>query len=250
MTSMTESLDQLVRRIDEDRWLASRFAPDDVRARLIAIYAVNYEIARTADTVTQGAIGDIRLAWWREALVEIHGGKPARAHPVLQAYAHTAREVDLPLAVWDRLIEARGKDLDATPFAGVDDLDAYLEATAGGVMRLALAACAAEMSDAFTAAASRAWGCAGLLRSEQHWRARGRSFLPSSATRDDLVARATPAFSETRKEAGRLPAAAFPALGYVAFVPGYLRALRSRRSDTPVLARQLRLIGAAATGRL
>ena len=70
-TPMDEALDDLVRRVDEDRWLASRFAPADVRARLIALYAVNYEIARTAEVVREPGVGDIRLAWWRDALAEI-----------------------------------------------------------------------------------------------------------------------------------------------------------------------------------
>ena len=54
-------LDADVRRHDEDRWLASRFAPADVRARLIAIYALNYEIARTAEVVSTPALVEIRL---------------------------------------------------------------------------------------------------------------------------------------------------------------------------------------------
>ncbi|MBK8544168.1 MAG: hypothetical protein IPL62_11845 [Caulobacteraceae bacterium] len=49
-----DDLDTLVRRVDEDRWLAARFAPPLVRERLIAIYAVNYEIARRRPCVKQG----------------------------------------------------------------------------------------------------------------------------------------------------------------------------------------------------
>ncbi len=112
---MEESLDALIRRTDEDRWLASRFAATDVRARLIAIYALNYEIARTAEVVKEPAIGEIRLAWWREAIAEIHIGKPPRAHPVLQAYAPLA--AGLPVACWEALTIARAKDFEAAPFA-------------------------------------------------------------------------------------------------------------------------------------
>jgi 15-cis-phytoene synthase len=67
-------LDRLVRRVDEDRWLALRFAPEEVRARLIALYAVNYEIARTAEIVSEPALGDIRLEWWRSALEQMAEG--------------------------------------------------------------------------------------------------------------------------------------------------------------------------------
>jgi 15-cis-phytoene synthase len=246
---MPESLESTIRRVDEDRWLASRFAPEDRRARLIAVYAVNYEIARTSDTVTQGAIGDIRLAWWREALAEIHAGRPARVHPALQAYARTVSETRTPFYVWDHLIDARGKDLDAVPFATLVELDTYLEATAGGVIRLALSVCGAAMSDAFVNWAAHAWGCTGLLRSEPHWRARGRSFLPPRVTRNQIIERARTAHRELQTLA-RPSAAAFPAIGYLALVPGYLRAIRAGGSDTSLVVRQLRLIGGSACGRL
>ena len=40
--------------------LASRFAPPEARRQLIALYALNYEIAHTAETVTQATLGDMR----------------------------------------------------------------------------------------------------------------------------------------------------------------------------------------------
>ena len=78
------TLDAEVRRVDEDRWLASRFAPAHVRARLIAIYALNAEIAKTADVVTQAPIGDIRLAWWRDAIAEVHADDIHTCHESLR----------------------------------------------------------------------------------------------------------------------------------------------------------------------
>src|SRR4029078_1774993 len=121
------ALDAEVRRVDEDRWLASRFAPGNARARLIAVYALNNEIARTADVVTQAQIGDIRLQWWREALAEIFEGAPVRAHPVLAAIARAHRQTPLRQQPLEALIDARGRDLDPAPFATFADIDAYLD---------------------------------------------------------------------------------------------------------------------------
>jgi 15-cis-phytoene synthase len=250
---MPDNLDREVRLHDEDRWLASRFAPAGVRARLIALYAVNYEIARTAEVVTQAAVGDIRLAWWREALAEIAEGKAARAHPAVAAYAEAWRQTPAPAGAAERLIEARAKDLEATPFASWAELTDYLDATAGGVMRLAAAASggAAQEHEHLIAAAAQAWGGVGLLRAEAHWRARGRSWVPRDGGGGaGLKAHAKTALDEARELAGVLPAQLFPALGYVALAGGYLRALERGRADTPLLQRQLRLIAASATGRL
>lgn len=241
------TLDAEVRRVDEDRWLASRFAPAHVRARLIAIYALNAEIAKTAEVVTQAQIGDIRLAWWREAIEEIRTGKPTRAHPVLQAYAAARGVCDD--AAWDAIIDARAHDLDAAPFETWDDLNAYIDATAGGVMRLALAACDAAAPAAFISAAAQAWGSVGLLRAAKHWHARGRQLLPrSGGSTSELVARASRAYQEAR--ATTLSSAAFPALGYVALTGSYLRALQQDRTERPLFKRQLKLVLAAATGKI
>jgi phytoene synthase len=229
--------------------LASRFAPADVRARLVAIYALNHEIARTADVVTQAAIGDIRLQWWREALAEVFDGRAVHAHPVLGAIAAAQRETPLPQDALQGLIDARGRDLDAAPFATFAEIDAYLDGTAGNLMRIALAACGACLDTGIADAAARAWGYAGLLRVAAHWRAKGRSILPHNEPDPHaMVARARSAFAAAR--AGAVPTGAFPAIGYVALTPLYLRAIESGGTECSLFTRQLKLVAAAATGRL
>jgi phytoene synthase len=243
------ALDAEVRRVDEDRWLASRFAPADVRARLVAIYALNHEIARTADVVTQAAIGDIRLQWWRDALAEVFDGRPVRAHPVLAAIKQVHCETVLPRERLDALIDARGRDLDAKPFATFAEIDAYVDGTAGNVMRIAAAACATELGSAVVNAAARAWGYAGLLRAAWRWRAKGRSVLPlENADPHTMVERARTAYATARSEA--VPADAFPAIGYVALTPTYLRGIEDGRTERSLFMRQLKLVAASATGRL
>jgi phytoene synthase len=247
-------LDALVRRVDEDRWLASRFAPADVRQRLTAIYALNYELARIAETVHEPGLGDIRLTWWRDALAEVHAGATPRAHPVLSAYARAHGQTPFTPGVVEALIEARRKDLEATPFATVAAFDDYLAATAGGVMRLGVEACGESHSrdeiDRFVFWAGWLWGCAGLLRAREFWAARGRSFISGEGgSVEALIARAESATREIRTLA-RPPSAAFPALGYVTLAHGYLSAVKSGRRSAPLLARQVRLIAASATGRI
>ena len=243
------ALDADVRRHDEDRWLASRFAPDAARERLVALYAMNHEIARTAETVRQAAIGEIRLQWWRDAIAEIFAGQTPRAHPIVQAFASAHAETPFAADVLDALIHARPADLDVVPFATWEAVDAYLDATAGGLMRLAFTACGAAPVETIGAAA-RAWGYAGLMRAGAHWQARGRSFLPPGGDPHAMLERAKAAHAEARAKAGRLDAMAFPAVGYVALVPGYLRALERGETSRPLLLRQVKLVAASATGRL
>jgi len=242
-------LDAEVRRVDEDRWLASRFAPADVRARLVAIYALNHEIARTADVVTQAAIGDIRLQWWRDALAEVFDGRRVRAHPVLAAIAQAHRETPLPRDTLEALVDARGRDLDSAAFATFAEIDGYLDGTAGNLLRTALAACGADSDAPIVDAAARAWGYAGLLRAAAHWRAKGRSILPQeNSDPHAMVKRARAAFAAAGLEV--ISAEAFPAVGYVTLTPLYLRAIEDGRTERSLFTRQLKLVAASATGRL
>lgn len=242
---MNDDLDTLVRRVDEDRWLASRFAAPTVRRRLIAVYAVNHEIARTAETVREATLGDIRLAWWREAIEEVLAGKAPRIHPALVTLQAAQCETPMPPAVWERLIDARRADLEPTPFATRVELEAYIDATAGSVMRLAAACCATDATEheALIARLAQRWGVAGILRSEHFWRARGRGLIPADTSRDELRA----ALRTGARQA--VPAQLFPALSYAALVPAYVRT-EGVRSDAPLLERQFRLVASSATGRV
>lgn len=230
-------IDATVRRVDEDRWLASRFASASVREKLNALYAVYYEIARTPEVAREPAIGLIRLAWWREALAEIAEGKPARTHPALSALRQSWG-VTIDADAFAAITEARARDCEDAPFASEAELELYVDATAGVLMRVAMEACAPGVADnepAFMRSAARAWGYAGLART-------GRR-APV-----DLAALAQAAYAQAKPLSRALPSAAFPAMGYVALTPAFLRALHAERGQPALLSRQLKLVAAAATG--
>lgn len=244
-----EDLDALVRRVDGDRWLASRFASAYARPKLIALYAAYYEVAHTTESVREPALGDIRLEWWRAGVEEIAAGKPPRAHPALTALKDSAA----PLGPVKEIISTRARDLDMTPFATWDELETYIDGTAGALMRGAIEACIPDVTDAtraFARHAALAWGYAGLLRAAPHWQARGRSVIPNEGSLDEMKRRAGVAYREARKDSRAVPADAFAAIGYVAFVPHYLKAMSQARQEVSLFARHVALILAAATGRI
>lgn len=79
-------LDARVRRVDEERWLSSRYAPVSERAALIVLYAFYYELARVRVSVSDPTLGQIRFQWWRDALSELARGEQ-RQHDVVSALA-------------------------------------------------------------------------------------------------------------------------------------------------------------------
>ena len=125
-----------IRRNDYDRYLSVLFAPRASRPYLFALYAVNHEIAKTAEIARDPMMGAIRLQWWREAFDELHAGEP-RHHEALLALAETLRAHDLPKAMFDAMLDARELDFEKAPFADMAALEAYADATSGILMRLA-----------------------------------------------------------------------------------------------------------------
>jgi phytoene synthase len=162
----TETLAHSLRRHDRDRYLTTLFAPADRRGALIALYAFNFEVAKTREIVREPLLGRIRLQWWREAIDEIYRGATPRHHEVVEPLATAIRAHDLTRYHFDRLIDARESDLADEPPADLAALEAYAEDSAARLVRLAL-----EILDAHDAAAEAAarhvgiaWALIGTIR--------------------------------------------------------------------------------------
>ncbi|MFZ5670635.1 MAG: squalene/phytoene synthase family protein [Pseudomonadota bacterium] len=213
---MDQDLDALIRRVDPDRWLSSRFVADAAaRADLVALYALDHELRRVAQAVRDPLMGEIRLTWWREALEDLAGGRPPRAHPVLRAIATG----QLPPGDLATLAEARLGDLD--DLSG-EALVRHVDAAEGLVMTLAARRLAASADARDLGQAARAWGL---------------------ARRDPQAALA--AVRASRADLGRLPPAAFPAAAHAALAADYAR------GKTPGdLGKRVRILGAVLTGRI
>ena len=273
-------LDEMVRNADEDRWLASRFAPKPLRRQLTALYAFNIEVASVADKVGEPRLGEIRLQWWRDSVGSIFQGGPIPDHPVTRALAELRNQADLPLNVFDELLTARVSDLSHAPFETWGDVDNYIDATEGGLMRMAALLCqpeatASSQRASALQAAARAWGYVKLLRALPAWTAQQRTFFPR-ALRANIVQgsdpveidnaglamaahavldRAAGAQKNLERFASALGKDLFPGVGYVALTPMYTREQSQRelgqiRKPVSLLQRQLKLVAAAAVGHI
>ncbi|MCY1647953.1 phytoene/squalene synthase family protein [Caulobacter sp. SL161] len=234
----TETLDDLVRRVDHDRWLATRFIADPAaRADVIALYGLNYELARVAGGVSNALMGEIRLTWWREAMEEIAAGKPPRKHPNVEALAASGFDANA-LAV---LAEARFTDLDEGPLKDEAAVLAYIDGTAGALAVLAARRLNPAADPHAVKGAARAWGLSGLWRLKSV----GRSRLPEDWTQADVKQRVEAQLKAARREVRGLPVAAFPAVTPAALARAYVSG-----REMGELEKKLRLTLAVATGRL
>jgi 15-cis-phytoene synthase len=71
---------------DPERALILAYAPVRVRPALAALLALDDALAQLLRTTSQPAVGQLRLAWWREALAKLDTAAPP-AEPVLRALA-------------------------------------------------------------------------------------------------------------------------------------------------------------------
>jgi phytoene synthase len=173
--------EDLVRRNDRDRWLASLFVPQERRGHIHALYAFSYEMARVNDLVSEPLLGEIRFQWWRDALEGANQGD-AMANPVSAALLDTIARFGLPIAPFLELIEARAHALFEDEIESVRALESHLDATCSNLFRLAmhlLDGGAAAAGAAASRHAGIAYGLAGLMRSLPWQYMKGRLFVPS-----------------------------------------------------------------------
>lgn len=276
MTALTAQLIEELAAADPDRMLAAGFAAPEIRARLIALIGFNHELARAREAVREPGLGAIRLQWWREAVEACCGPGPVRRHPVVLALAGAVREADLPRALLDAMIDAREAEFEDAPFANVAQLEDWLDAGPGNLVRLSLLACGLPAIDAGADRLARetgiGWGLAGLMRALPWWSARGACWIPADrlaaaglergqlaaeppppalpAALAPLVHRVAAARATVRPLARALPAECVAAYIYLALAPGQARrAARGVAGPDLLLLRQLKLVGAAAVRR-
>jgi phytoene synthase len=220
---MDDDLDDLIRRVDPDRWLSSRFIADPaLRADVIAVYAYDHELARAPKVASNSLLGEIRLTWWREMLDEAYEGRPVRRHPTAQALAAAIARHALAREPLEAMIDARYRELDATPMRAQEAL-AWARDTAGRAAETA----AAILAPGADAGPARAGGTAWAL---------GRR----AAADPKLSKVAERAVKGARAAARKLHPAAFPAIAHVALIG---------RRRGPMLDR-LRITLAVARGRI
>lgn len=95
-----------------ERDLILTYAPAPGRAALAALLMLDEALAALLRTTREPAIGQIRLAWWREALERLDGAPPP-AEPVLQAVAASGLKGSALTPIvhgWEVLIEAERLD--------------------------------------------------------------------------------------------------------------------------------------------
>jgi phytoene synthase len=225
-------LDAEVRRVDPDRWLASRFIADPgARADVLVLYAFDHELSRIDQVTSSDLAAEIRLTWWRETLQVIRSGAAPQTHPVAQAVARIVGARALPAEPLEAMIAAR-MDILGVPQLEWARARAWATGAQGALARLAARVLDPAADEALAAPAGIVWGLLLLRRSR---RAGGDQF--------DLGLRAM--LAEASQAARQLPTGAFPAA-----LPATLARADLGARTPGELRKRARLAMAVLTGRL
>jgi phytoene synthase len=174
----------ILREGDPDRYLATLFAPSSARDDLSALYALNVDLARIGERVSEPSLGEIKLQWWREAL-DRAAINEATASPVADAIGSLLQRHSGAAEPIGRMIDAREFDVAVKIMPDMAALDAYLDGTAGSLFAAGVIVGGgnADRLQSLCAQAGRAYGLTGLMRSLPVHAAHGRCDLPEELLR-------------------------------------------------------------------
>lgn len=111
---------------DPDRFIADLFAPVTARRHLHALHAFDAEISRIRFVVSEPALGEIRLQWWRDAIAN----DAASGNPIADALLTSISELELPRDAFDKYLSARIFDFYNDPMPSLADFEGYAGETA------------------------------------------------------------------------------------------------------------------------
>jgi NADH dehydrogenase [ubiquinone] 1 alpha subcomplex assembly factor 6 len=132
----------MLRKSDHDYWLMGLLLPQRARGGFYAIRAFNVETATIIDSARGKVLpAQVRLQWWRDNMQKIYdGGDVQSGSPVLASLADAVRTHGLSRRWFDRVIEARERDLTDGQHqpASMADLERYCSDTATSMVLLSL----------------------------------------------------------------------------------------------------------------
>jgi|GEM_PF-1322382 len=247
-----------LKQADPDRLRSAGFSDAALAADLTLLYAFHYELAKVPEIVSEPMIGQIRYQWWRDVVTEIYEDKPVRAHEVTTPLAALFKKSEMPRFWVDRLIDARERDLDPTPFNNLDAAKDYCAQTSGLLMQMAVAIAASynatsSLNMDAVALAGQSWGLTGLARS---WRFYHGSML-NSLEFEAVCEAANEDYNKAKSSLGAIPVPVIPTISYAALIPKYLKRMTSKHHNPETMMpsyapplKTLRLLGVSMTGKI
>ena len=145
---------------DPERRLALAYAPRDRRPALALLWALDERLGSIVAATREAMLGEIRLAWWRDALAGLGETAPA-GEPLLESLMAEVRAGRVSSSVLSAMPEGWGALLEPMPLSA-DALIRFAEQRGAGLFRAAASVLGAERIDA--GAIGTVWALTDLAR--------------------------------------------------------------------------------------
>lgn len=99
------------------------FLPPEKRRAITALYAFCREIDDVVDECSDPAVARAKLAWWREEIGKVFSGNPE--HPVGRALHAVVSRHDLPIELFNEIMDGMEMDLDQPRYPDFKSLQLY-----------------------------------------------------------------------------------------------------------------------------
>lgn len=245
-TVVTTEMREAARLLEPDRYLAALLAPRQVRDSLVILAAFVAELRRIPHIVSDPNLAEIRLTWWRDALLETGSG--ATGNPLADATRALIVRYALDRAAFEVWFDALADTFYAGPPEDEAELDLQLGLIEGTPFALAAQICGEKPSAELRVVCAMGGVAYGLVRIGLEFPrslARGRLDLPgllpdtaedlreidAKTARDIMERLANPRIAAFRREFPKLAKNVRTALLPVALVEPYLRACCNQRHD-------------------
>ncbi|KAI0405652.1 squalene/phytoene synthase [Xylaria palmicola] len=163
-----------LRQSDYDSFLIRNFIPASRRDAYDAFRALNLELVRLPEVVSNPTIGQMRVQFWRDAINNTFAGRPPKEpimillHKVLSRLAEASPESSpSSIRFWLlRMVSTRAKHMDNRPFPTLSALEEYAENTYSTLMYSTLAALSVQSMhvDHLASHIGKACGLAAVCR--------------------------------------------------------------------------------------
>lgn len=222
---------EIVREYDADRFLVTMLMPAEKREALWALFAFNYEIAKTREVVSDTTLGLIRLQWWRDSLTVIYDGSLVSSHEILAPLTAAIKQYDLPHELFETLLYAREFDLEDVVPETLEGLEKYADVTTTPLNKLALLIMGDKDDESDNL--SKAYALIGLVRAIPFHASQGRNYIPVGCTPVVVLERAGELLKESFSQSKFLSA-------QKRIATLYLRHLMKHKSDLSSVKAQSR----------
>ena len=159
-------------------YYAFLFLPAERRAAITAFYAFCREIDDVVDEVSDPAVAQSKLAWWRREVAQAYGGQAQ--HPVMHALMPLAPTFGIEARHLLAVIDGCQMDLDQSRYLDYPSLQTYCHLVAGivGEVSARIFGQTEDQTTAYAHTLGRALQLTNIVRDVGEDAMRGRIYLP------------------------------------------------------------------------